>query len=148
MDTLGTLNTLFQRELDKLILELEAYDDTELWHVKPGINNSGGNLALHLNGNLQHFIGTVLGKTDFERQRDLEFSLKDVAVQRIIADVQMTKKVIAETLMEKLEASDLDNIYPVKIRPEEFTVGMFLLHLYGHLTYHLGQINYHRRIVV
>lgn len=147
MDTLGTLNTLFQRELDKLITELESYEDSTLWVVKPGVNNSGGNLALHLNGNLQHFIGAVLGNTEFVRKRELEFSLKDVPVQQIIADVHMTKKVLAETLLEKLEASDLDNTYPVKIRPEEFTVGAFLLHLYGHLTYHLGQVNYHRRMV-
>jgi hypothetical protein len=147
MDTLGTLNTLFQRELDKLITELESYEASTLWVVKPGVNNSGGNLALHLNGNLQHFIGAVLGNTEFVRKRELEFSLKDVPVQQIIADVHMTKKVLAETLLEKLEASDLDNTYPVKISPEEFTVGAFLLHLYGHLTYHLGQVNYHRRMV-
>lgn len=147
MDTLKTLNTLFQRELDKLIVELEAYDGKGLWEVKEGINNSGGNLALHLNGNLQHFIGAILGDTGYVRERDNEFSLKDVPIAEIIANVQVTKKVVEETLLEKMDGSHLDDIYPVKIRPEEFTVGTFLLHLHGHLTYHLGQINYHRRLV-
>jgi hypothetical protein len=147
MDTLKTLNALFQRDLDKLIVELEAYHDQGLWEVKEGINNSGGNLALHLNGNLQYFIGTVLGETGFVRDREKEFSLKDIPLAEIVADVNVTKKVIEETLLKKLVADRLDDTYPVKIRPEEFTVGAFLLHLYGHLTHHSGQINYLRRII-
>ncbi|MEQ9301284.1 MAG: DUF1572 family protein [Cyclobacteriaceae bacterium] len=147
MDTLKTLNTLFQRDLDKLIVELEAYQGHELWEVKKGIKNSGGNLALHLNGNLQHFIGAVLGETGFVRERDKEFSLKDVPVGDIIKDVEVTKKVIEDTLLNKLETSNLDDIYSVKIRPEEFTVGAFLFHLYGHLSWHLGHINYLRRMI-
>ncbi|CAN0596551.1 unnamed protein product, partial [Laminaria digitata] len=98
MDTLKTLNTLFQRDLDKLIAELEAYDERHLWQVKEGVINSGGNIALHLNGNLQHFIGTVLGETGFVRERDKEFSSKDVPVRNIIQDVNVTKKVIEDTL--------------------------------------------------
>lgn len=148
MDTLKTLNTLFQRDLDKLIAELEAYDERHLWQVKEGVINSGGNIALHLNGNLQHFIGTVLGETGFVRERDKEFSSKDVPVRNIIQDVNVTKKVIEDTLLNKLVTSNLDDIYPVKIRPEEFKVGAFLFHLYGHLSWHLGHINYLRRMIV
>ncbi len=147
MDTLKTLNSLFQRDLDKLLGELEAYDERHLWQIKEGIINSGGNIALHLNGNLQHFIGAVLGETGYVRERDKEFSLKGVPVQDIIKNVRITKKVVEDTLLNKLEESNLDDIYPVKIRPEEFTVGAFLLHLYGHLSWHLGHINYLRRIL-
>ena len=147
MKTLETLNTLFQRDLDKLIAELKAYDENLLWAIEDGVLNSGGNLALHLNGNLQHFIGAVLGETGFVRERDKEFSLKDVPVEDIIADVEVTKNVIEETLLRKLNESNLDDIYPVKIRPEEFTVRAFLFHLYGHLSWHLGHINYLRRII-
>ncbi len=147
MDTLKTLNSLFQRDLDKLLGELEAYDERHLWQTKEGVINSGGNIALHLNGNLQHFIGAVLGETGYVRERDKEFSLKGVPVQDIIKDVGVSKKVIENTLLNKLEESNLDDIYPVKIRPEEFTVGAFLLHLYGHLSWHLGHINYLRRMI-
>ncbi len=147
MDTLKTLNSLFQRDLDKLLGELEAFDERHLWQIKEGIINSGGNIALHLNGNLQHFIGAVLGETGYVRERDKEFSLKGVPVQDIIKDVRITKKVVEDTLLNKLEESNLDDIYPVKIRPGEFTVGAFLLHLYGHLSWHLGHINYLRRIL-
>ncbi|MEQ8715307.1 MAG: DUF1572 family protein [Cyclobacteriaceae bacterium] len=147
MDTLKTLNALFQRDLDKLLGELETYDERHLWQTKEGVINSGGNIALHLNGNLQHFIGAVLGETGYVRERDKEFSLKGVPVQDIIKDVRVTKKVVEDTLLNKLEESNLDDIYPVKIRPEEFTVGAFLLHLYGHLSWHLGHINYLRRMI-
>lgn len=147
MDTLKTLNALFQRDLDKLLVELEAFDERHLWQIKEGIINSGGNIALHLNGNLQHFIGAVLGETGYVRERDKEFSRKGVPVQDIIKDVRITKEVVEDTLLNKLEESNLNGIYPVKIRPEEFTVGAFLLHLYGHLSWHLGHINYLRRIL-
>ncbi len=147
MDTLNTLNSLFQRDLNKLIEELKAYDENLLWTVQDGVLNSGGNLALHLNGNLQHFIGAVLGETGYVRERDKEFSLKNVPVADIMEDVEVTKKVIEATLLKKLDETKLDDIYPVKIRPEEFTVRAFLFHLYGHLSWHLGHINYLRRIV-
>ncbi|MEM8895668.1 MAG: DUF1572 family protein [Bacteroidota bacterium] len=147
MKTLETLNALFQRDLNKLIEELKAYDEKLLWEVKDGVLNSGGNLALHLNGNLQYFIGTVLGETGYVRERDKEFSLKNVPVADIIKDVEVTKKVIADTLLQKLDETKLDDTYPVKIRPEEFTVRAFLFHLYGHLSWHLGHINYLRRMI-
>ena len=44
--------------------------------LESDISNSGGNLALHLIGNINHFFGANLGGTGFVRKRDLEFSNK------------------------------------------------------------------------
>lgn len=113
---------------------------------RKNISNSAGNLTLHLVGNLNHFIGKVLGKTDYSRNRELEFSQKDVLKVELIKRIEDTRQVIVGTLA-KLNEIELDNQYPLKVFDMEMTIGYFLIHLLTHLTYHSGQINYHRRIV-
>jgi uncharacterized damage-inducible protein DinB len=140
------LQEIFIRELDKLEQEISAYaDEPKLWLVKGEIKNSGGNLCLHITGNLQHFIGAVLGKTAYVRNRDLEFSDTNVPRSRLIEQVHATKKVINETLNQLTEENLIDK-YPLQVLGKEMTTRFFLTHLATHLTYHLGQINYHRRL--
>lgn len=139
--------TLFNRDLDKLKEELQAYESTEtIWKVDPGINNSAGNLALHLIGNLNHFIGAILGKTGFKRDREGEFNDKNVPLDKIIQDVEITQTMIDNTL-SKLTSETLESDYPVEVFGKPMNTTYFLLHLYGHLNYHLGQVNYHRRLL-
>ena len=53
---------MMARELTTLKQEIEAYgSDADVWRTPPGITNSAGTLALHLAGNLRHFVGGVLG---------------------------------------------------------------------------------------
>ena len=138
---------LFKRDLEKLITELEAYPSEEsLWHVSGEIKNSGGNLVLHLIGNLNHFIGVKLGGTDFIRDRDSEFALKNVPRAEIIEKLRDTLAVL-ETTLPKLEAATLEQTYPLEVMGYPMSTGYFLIHLYGHLSYHLGQVNYHRRLL-
>ena len=71
-----TLIKLFKRDLGKLKEEVDSYqNEANLWIVTNDVSNSAGNLCLHLVGNLNHFIGAVLGDSGYVRQRDLEFSL-------------------------------------------------------------------------
>ena len=71
---LQTLSSFFRKDLSKLIGEIDLYkNETDLWKIKDGISNSGGNLTLHLIGNLNHFIGATLGNTGYVRERDKEF---------------------------------------------------------------------------
>ena len=144
---LNTLKVLFKRDLKKLITELNAYQqEANIWIVDKNITNCAGNLCLHLVGNLNHFIGTILGKTDYVRQRDLEFSLKDVPRTELIQQVEDSILAI-EQVLDKLTLADLEKDYPIIVFKKVMTTEFFLTHLATHLTYHLGQVNYHRRLL-
>lgn len=147
MNTQETLKELFDRELSKAIEELKAYHKEEhLWIVSAEINNSAGNLFLHLCGNLRHFIGSVLGDSGYIRRRDDEFGLKDVKRSELLSELKTTRKMLKEVL-PSLTDEQLSETYPINVFGHEMTTGYFLTHLYGHLNYHLGQINYHRRLL-
>jgi len=103
-------------------------------------------LTIHLIGNLNHFIGSVLGNTSYIRQREREFSDTNVHRKQLLLQIEDIKQLI-NRVISNLSASDLQGIYPIHIRKEGMTVEQFLIHLYGHLNYHLGQINYHRRLL-
>ncbi len=141
------LITLFEKELDKLKEELAAYEQDELvWKTSEGISNSGGNLCLHLTGNLQHFIGATLGETGFIRNREAEFKLKNIPRQKLLEEVDNAKQVVTDTL-EQLSKKELESEYPLQVFGEPLTTQFFLVYLLKHLSYHIGQINYPRRLV-
>jgi hypothetical protein len=144
---INALIKLYDRDLQNLRKEIEAYEnEDDLWLVRSEINNSAGNLCLHLMGNLNHFIGHHLGKTSYMRNRPLEFSDKNVFKEELIDKIEATRvmlKKVLPSISEKVLAQN---------HTEEFFGGhdsneYFLIHLYGHLNYHLGQINYHRRLI-
>lgn len=138
---------LFKRDLTKLKEEIQLYNkESNLWITDKLVSNSAGNLALHLVGNLNHFIGTALGNTGYVRKRDLEFSLKNISVEELIKQIHDTIMVVENTL-SSLTQSDLDKEYEKNPFKEKMTTEYFLLHLSMHLAYHLGQINYHRRLL-
>jgi hypothetical protein len=144
---LNDLTTLFHRDLTRLKSELSQYrDERQIWAVPPGISNSAGNLALHLVGNLNTYIGAELGFTNYIRHRDAEFSLRDVPRADLLKQIDSTIAVINQTL-PALNPSLLDKEYPLLVFKEKTTTGYFLVHLATHLGYHLGQVNYHRRLV-
>lgn len=142
-----SLRSLYSRDLNKLKTEIEAYQNEEnLWKTDKNIANSGGNLCLHLVGNLNLFIGTELGKTGYVRHRDLEFSLKDIPKAELIEKVQATISMV-DTVLSQLSEEDLGKEYPLVVFEDKMTTDYFLIHLVAHLDYHLGQINYHRRLL-
>lgn len=142
-----SLKSLYTRDLNKLKLEIESYQNEEnLWKIDKDILNSAGNLTLHLVGNLSHFVGAILGNSGYMRNRDLEFSLKDVPRIELIEKIEGTLEVVISTL-DKLSAEDLKKEYSIEALGYPMTTEYFLIHLIGHLEYHLGQINYHRRLL-
>ncbi len=142
-----TLIKIFKRDLDRLKGEIESYNDEKnLWVLKDGISNCAGNLCLHLVGNLNHFIGAEFGKSGYVRQRDLEFSLKDVPRTELIKQVNEVKLIVENTL-KTLTHDDLQKEYSRRVFEDKMTTEFFLTHLTTHLAYHLGQINYHRRLL-
>jgi uncharacterized damage-inducible protein DinB len=138
---------LFERDLNKLEQEIGLYaDESLLWKKEAGINNSAGNLCLHLCGNLQHYIGAQLGKSGYQRNRPNEFAATGIAKSTLITEIQQTRKVVTGVL-QKLNEVSLEETYPEEVFGYPMTTGFFLIHLFGHFGYHLGQINYHRRLI-
>jgi len=144
---LETLIKLFKRDLNKLKFEIELYnEESNLWLINKEVTNCAGNLCLHLVGNLNAFIGAELGRSGYIRERDLEFSLKDVPRTKLISQIDDTI-IMVENVLNKLTEEDLDKNFPIDVFKEKMTTGFFLVHLSTHLAYHLGQINYHRRLL-
>jgi len=138
---------LFGRDLEKLSAELEQYpSEASIWTLSGDIKNSAGTLTLHLVGNLNHFVGKVLGHSDYIRDRDAEFSRQGVPRAALLESVHDTKTTI-ERVLSSLNATSLEEMYPLEALGYPMTTGYFLLHLFGHLSWHLGQINYHRRLI-
>ncbi len=137
---------VFEKDLIRLKLEIEAFEIEEnLWLRSDGINNSAGNLCLHIIGNLNNYIGAILGNTGYIRNRPLEFTEK-VTKNNLLEKIENTQLVVFKTL-ESLNPDHLEKIYPEDVLGYRMTTEYFLIHLLGHLNYHLGQINYHRRIL-
>ena len=142
-----TLKTILSRDLLKLKAEIELYkDEKNIWLIDKGIANSAGNLCLHLIGNLNTYIGKELGKTSYVRNRDLEFSLKDVARTELVKNIDATVIVIQNAL-SKMKEDELDKEYPLLVFDKKTSTEYFLVHLVAHFSYHLGQVNYHRRLL-
>lgn len=140
------LSELYERDLNKLKSEIEQYDsEADLWKTSGAIPNSAGNLCLHLTGNLQHFFGAVLGETGYVRDRDAEFANKNISRELMLNEIETTLAAVKATL-EKLTDEDLAKNYPIEVFGHPMTTEYFLTHLATHFNYHLGQINYHRRM--
>jgi len=141
------LNQLIQRDLSKLIEELKAYsDERNLWCNDQGINNSAGNLTLHLIGNVKQFFGLDLVGIAFERDRDSEFVPSLLTRDHLLQELEELKKILEQALVP-MDPNKLGDQSIHSFLGHSMTVGYFLIHLYGHFNYHLGQINYHRRLL-
>ncbi len=141
------LKELFNRDLTTLRKELELYtDEANLWKVDNSIQNSGGTLCLHVIGNLKTFIGNGLAQTNYVRDREFEFSGNPVIRTKLYQELDETITVVNEGF-DALTEAQLDGNFPMRIWEEEKKTLFTLMHLHGHLTYHLGQLNYHRRIL-
>ena len=146
--TLATeLAALFRRDLTRLLQELQAFpDDEALWTVLPGITNSAGNLTLHLEGNLREFIGRQLGEVPYARQREVEFAKARIPAHDLIRRIESVQELVPK-VVSALSSAQLESTYPENVLGAPLSTHQFLIHLQGHLNYHLGQIDYLRRIL-
>jgi len=142
-----TLKSLLTRDLNRLKVEIESYrNEANLWLVEPDIANSAGNLCLHLIGNLNTYIGATLGGSNYVRNRPLEFSAKNIPQKELITNIEGTIIIVEQTL-EEINQETIEAEYPLLVFDEKTSTEFFLVHLTTHLSYHLGQINYHRRLL-
>lgn len=147
MTIAGGLAALFSRDLTRLIQELQAFPcDDVLWQGTAGVKNSAGNLVLHLEGNLREYIGRQLGRIPYSRVRDQEFALNGLSREELIGRMEDVKELVAK-VVSHLSDADLAVVYPENVLDVSLTSHDFLVHLHGHLNFHLGQIDYLRRIL-
>ena len=137
----------FEKDITKLIAEVEAFEnEAAFWARGHGVPNSPGNLTLHLMGNLNHYIGAKLGSSGYVRDRPLEFSSGPVPLDEISQRLEQTREVVIRSI-NGLSDEGLAAAYPNDPGDESRTVGADLVRILTHLNYHLGQINYHRRMM-
>lgn len=142
-----SLAAILDRDLRALTREVEAYpEEHQLWQAVPGMSNAAGTLALHLTGNLRHYIGATLGGTGYVRDRAAEFARRDVRRADILAEIETARSEIAGTLAG-LDDRSLPPRFPEIIADHHVDTEEYLIHLLTHFAYHLGQLDTHRRIV-
>lgn len=147
MTAIADLNRLLLRELATFRREVELFpDDATLWQTVPGITNSAGNLALHIAGNLRHFIGANLGDTGYVRNRDAEFGTKGGTRASVVAELEAAEADVAGTLA-RLDDAALARRYANGPKGVDVTTLRWLIHLASHAAFHLGQAGYLRRII-
>ncbi len=141
------LDRVIVRDLESLCRQLEAYpNERDIWRLVPGVENSAGTLALHLAGNLQHYVGARLGGSGYVRDREAEFSRRDLPREEVLQALEDARSAVSRALQGVTEAV-LESEYPDEVGGVRLTTGQFLTHLAAHLAYHLGQVDYHRRLV-
>jgi hypothetical protein len=142
-----TLAALLTRELRTLKRELEAYpSDEAVWQAHPALPNTAGTLVLHASGNLLHFLGAVYGNTGYVRDRDAEFSRRGVSRSELLRLLDEAAAVVERTTATMTPAQ-WEEWYPLPVANRRIRTGEFFFHLATHLAYHLGQVDYHRRVV-
>ncbi len=146
LSTLDSLRHIFERDLQVLYEEVEATPDDTLWRTPNGIPNSVGTLAVHLCGNLEHFIGHLLGGSGYQRDRAAEFSGTPLPKSEVLSRITACAVAVDRTL-SALPPNTLDDPMP---EPPPHHAGrskrFFLLQLSCHLSRHMGQLNVLRRM--
>ena len=145
MNRTGDIEIMLLRELEGFEREVSLYpDDETLWKTLPGVTNSAGNLAMHVAGNLQHYVGTVLGGTGYVRNRDAEFAPRSGTRAQVVAELRKASGVVRDVLPSVSEET-LAGEFPESVMGMRFNASTFLVHLCAHAGFHLGQAGYLRR---
>jgi hypothetical protein len=140
------LAALFVRDLTRLAQQLRAFPDTAaVWKLAPGVSNAAGTLALHLEGNLREYVGRQLGGVEYRRDRPREFSARGIERDELIDRVEAVLETV-RSVVGALPPAVLDAPYPEPYDGAPISTRQFLIHLSGHLNYHLGQVDYLRRV--
>jgi hypothetical protein len=148
MSYANDLASFFKRDLTKMVEQIRAFPtDDSLWMTPPGITNPAGTLALHIDGNLREYVGRQLGGLSYTRDRPLEFSARGVSKNEVLARLSELCELIPG-IVARLSDAQIEAVYPEKVLDSQMSTGEFLVHLYGHLNWHRGQLDYVRRLVV
>lgn len=140
-----TIASFYARDLTRMIEELNSFkEDNNIWRTTGTLKNSAGNLALHIIGGTNFLIGHQLANTGYVRNRQLEFTQKNVDRKILVSGLEALIPLI-ETTLHQYTDEDLQSDYPIPFDDAVRTKSYVLVQLLAHLNYHLGQMNYLRR---
>jgi len=141
------LADLYERDLRKMIEEVSLFkDEQNLWRTQGSVKNSCGNLVLHITGGLNHYFGATLAHTGYVRDRDQEFIKKGVKREELVAQLEQVIPMMNETL-SALTTEQMEADFPIFFDKPNTSVSYVAVRLLAHLGYHLGQVNYLRRVL-
>jgi len=145
MNRADDIAMMLVRELEGFEREVSLFPDDEMvWKTMPGVTNSAGNLAMHVAGNLQHYIGAVLGGTGYVRNREAEFSRRSGTRAEIVFELRQAATILSQVLRNVPEEK-LVGEFPEALMGMRFRTSTLLVHLCAHAGFHLGQAGYLRR---
>lgn len=140
------LTTQYQNYFKNLKNEISQYkNESDLWVLKGDIKNSPGTLTLHLCGNLNHNFGAVLGGNGYVRKRDKEFTDRNICKADLLQLIENTQNTVIPVI-DSLTSEKMAEQFPEAFKDEAQTVYDAVIRLSFHFAYHVGQINYHRRL--
>ena len=132
------LANFYERDLRKLIEEINLFKrEQNLWRTYGSVK------ILHIIGGSNYLIGNKLAHTGYVRDRDQEFIKKGLAREALVVQLEQLILLIKKTLNEL----DMDAEYPMMFDDAIRSNGYVLTQLALHLNYHLGQVNYLRRVL-
>ena len=147
MSLMHDFSLILVRELDGMAREIQAFpDDASVWQSAPGVTNAAGNLALHLAGNVQHFIGALIGRTGYVRDRDAEFNRRSGTRAELVEELGRARAVV-QTVLPGLPSTALEATISHPQLPGPIPAQRLLVHMCAHAGFHLGQAGYLRRFV-
>jgi len=141
------LATFYERDIRKLIEEVNLFgNEDNLWRTYGSVKNTSGNLVLHIIGGLNYLVGTQLAQTGYVRNREQEFTSKGVKRENLVGGLEELIPMINKTL-NAFTQEDMEAEYPLIFDDMKVSNSYVLLQLLLHLNYHLGQVNYLRRML-
>ena len=146
-DFLADALSLVEQYQNSIRADFQAIPDDSIWKCPVPGQVSPANQVLHLTGNLRHFMGHLVGGSDYKRDRDREFKTEPSATK---AEILAGWETACEETREVLQDLDDDQLLkeaPVERFPGGVPVHRYILRLLGHLTYHAGQIRSLYRIL-
>lgn len=119
---------------------LEQLSEEEIWWRPNEASNSGGNLVLHLCGNMRQWIVSGLGGAADIRERDKEFSERGPIARSALSEKFRETAKECCAVLERLKPGDLTRNY--RIQGFDVTGYEAAAQVIQHIAYHLGQIIY------
>jgi uncharacterized damage-inducible protein DinB len=125
------------QRVDKAVRSVPA---EALWKKPFPFGNSIGHLVLHLTGNLNHYIGTIVAGTGYVRDREQEFvDPVHPPLEDLLARYHETVAMVVRTLHSLDDdgfRSPVEHNSPIQTR-----LGLFLV-CAAHMNNHIGQMSY------
>lgn len=135
-----------EERAEEFIEMIEPLSAEQLWFSDEVVVNSIGTLARHMTGNFNHFFGAGFLKNGYVRNREQEFSERDIPKAQVISDFQAAAGVVQQAAMA-INEEDVNKPYRTPCGVDFDSLGYHLIRLTTHFAHHHGQVSYAVRYV-